>query len=488
MRDWLRKTPGTLITGKVAAIFILACVQQEATAENHGIGSAPKVTSTRTSYEEGAWHGSQNDPAPPITQQRRTTQPSRNPVPKYAQHPKAHRSVNRSAANRPATNRRPPSNPHMDPRVEPARYRSNYYRNREAEIFYDDPGYGEELPAPGGSGDIVYDDPYMEGPGGYEEGPWHEGPWHEEPYFDGGYGGCDSCGGGCGYGRPFCRFFNWVMGPDCDWCWSENLTAFAGVDAFTSPVDYDNKGNFGFDYGLDWGGPLWNSFGLGYQIGGRVVNSNLSGYDQTNTLGYFEDDPRNQYFITVGLFRRFRHCTGFQWGAVYDYLQDDYYDDVSLHQVRAEISYRGPKQLEFGFWAAINAGDDDALSIFGQETVTSFTSWETTDQYNLFLRWTSCSGNEFRVWGGATGDSDGIVGADFRLPFDDRFAIAGVANYLIPGDGAGPVGAQEEAWGIGMNLIWYPGRTAVCASHSKWRPLFQVANNATMVPRLKGSD
>lgn len=489
MRDWLRKTSGTLITGTIGAIVLIACGQRDATAEEYGIGSAPKVTNTRTSYNEDARNGSQSDPAPQIRQLRRTTQSTRNPVPKYARQPEPHRTVNRSAANRPAVNRRPPSGPRVDARVEPARYRSNYYRNREAEIFYDDPGYGEELPLPGNSGDIVYDDPYMEGPGGYEEGPWHEGPWDEGPYFDGPQGGCESCGGcggQCGYGRPLCRFFSWVVGPDCDWCWSENLTAFFGVDAFTSIVDQDNKGNFGFDYGLDWGGPLWNSFGLGYQIGARVVNSNFSGYDQNNALGFFEDDPRNQYFLTAGLFRRYRHRTGFQWGAVYDYLRDDYYIEASMHQARVEISYRGPKQLEFGGWVATNVGDDDVLTtVFNQVTPSTFTTWETTEQYNLFVRWTSCDGNEFRLWGGATGDSDGIVGADFRLPFNDRFAIAGVANYLIPEDGAGPAGALEEAWGIGMNLVWYPGRTAQSASFSKWRPLFQVANNATMVPRFK---
>ncbi len=420
--------------------------------------------------------------------QRRTIQTARNPVPRYSRRPEGRSNVQRPPAQRP-----PQAAPRVDRRVEQARYRSQQYRNREAEVFYDDPAYAEELPVPGNSGDIIYDEPYMEGSGGYQGEMWNEGDtWHEGPYFDGPQGDCESCGqsgGTCGHRRPLCRAFSWLVGSNRDWCWSENLTAFAGVDGFTSAVDFANEGNFGFDYGADWGGPLWNKFGLGYQVGGRVVQSNLSGYDLPSSFGTFEENARNQYFLTAGMFRRFRHATGMQWGVVYDYLNDDYYIDATLSQVRAEISFRGPKRIEIGVWVATNVGDDNIVlsNVFGSENPTSFVAWETTDQYNLFLRRTTRTGNEMRVWGGVTGDSDGIVGADFRVPFNDQFAIAGVFNYLIPEEGAGPIGAQQEAWGLGVNLVWYPGRTARRASSSPWRPLFQVANNATMIPALPDS-
>ena len=485
MKEWLPKTSGTLFT-MLAAMLIIAHGQQNATAGQYGYGSAPKVTGRRTT------HNRRVDPVPQMTQQRRTIQTSRNPVPRYARRPETRRNVQR-----PSVHRRPRTAPRVDPRVEQARYRSNYYRNREAEVFYDDdPAYSEELPTPDNSGDIIYDEPYMEeGGGGYGGETWHEGAawqegeiWQEGPDFG---GGCESCGQGagyCGYGHPFCRAFNWLVGSECGWCWSENLTAFAGVDAFTSPVDFENEGNFGFDYGVDWAGPLWNSFGLGYQVGGRVVQSNLSGYDQTSNFGLFDDDSRNQYFLTAGLFRRFRHATGMQWGVVYDYLSDNYYVDATLSQIRAEISIRGPKRIEIGVWTATNVGDDSfVLPNLNGQAATSFVTWETTDQYNLFLRHTTCDGNEMRIWGGVTGDSDGIVGADFRMPFNDQFAIAGVFNYLIPSEGSGPIATQQEAWGLGINLVWYPGRTAKRASNSPWRPLFNVANNATMIPNLSNS-
>ena len=42
-------------------------------------------------------------------------------------------------------------------------------------------------------------------------------------------------------------------------------------------------------------------------------------------------------------------------------------------------------------------------------------------------------------------------------------------------------GTINEAWNVSMNLIWYPGRTAVSGARSIYRPLFDVADNGTFL-------
>jgi hypothetical protein len=42
-------------------------------------------------------------------------------------------------------------------------------------------------------------------------------------------------------------------------------------------------------------------------------------------------------------------------------------------------------------------------------------------------------------------------------------------------------GHVNEAWGIGINLVWYPGARAYQELANPFRPLFNVADNATMI-------
>ncbi len=349
----------------------------------------------------------------------------------------------------------------------------------EADIFYDD-GPAERVAPPGGTpyygegpgeGDVIYEDfDAFHGHGhGHGHGDfYYPGPYEQEhyPYC----GGCESCGVGC-----CLPFFPYLF---------ENLTVFGGAEGFKSNVDFGNNGNFGLSYGVNFGRPVPFFNDLAFQVGGRVVQSNLSGYD---TVGVFETDARNQFFVTAGIFRRFRHCTGLQWGVVYDYLSDEYYVDMNLGQVRGEISFRGPKQFELGVWVAANVADDEQPVPAGANQLANFPGvigWETQDQYNFFVRRQGCGG-EFRVWGGFTDDSDGIFGGDFRAAITHRFAVVGGFNYLIPNESAEEGGFQQEAWGVGVNLVWHIGGRAQCASCSPFRPLFEVANNATMITDLQ---
>jgi hypothetical protein len=162
---------------------------------------------------------------------------------------------------------------------------------------------------------------------------------------------------------------------------------------------------------------------------------------------------------------------------VLDLLYDDYYVNMRLSQIRAELSYVGPYRRELGFMMAASTREDLA-TIFGQTEI-----WQATDQYAFFYRRTFDNGAYYRFWGGFTGRTDGLVGGDAQVPLSDSFALSTNFNYLIPDEGGG-AGASEEAWGMAISLVWYPGQRACCPSMT--RPLFNVADNASfLVDRLR---
>ncbi|MBX7168686.1 MAG: hypothetical protein K1X74_20285 [Pirellulales bacterium] len=365
----------------------------------------------------------------------------------------------------------------------------------EREIFYDDPqAPHEQLPAPTApqgqgppqgpmpQGNMQYDMPYDGGPyqGDYmPEGPGC-GPNGCGGGYDDGYGPGPGCGpGGCGVnvhgGFQFGPW--WQHGPVF-----ENLTLYAGTEAFKAPPDNGANGNFGFQEGINYGGCVSSFMDWGYQIGAQAVQTDLSGY---NTFGVNTSSARSQVFVTAGLFRRFRGPVGFQWGVVYDYLSDDYYVHANLGQIRGEISFRGGWGNEIGFWFTTGVTDDDQPFSQGASTTSVLEHWETTDLYAIFWRRQFCSGATARIWGGATGNSDGLIGGEFEVPLSCKWSVSAIANYKIPGSDEsandGTFDYQHEAWGVGMNLIWYIGGSAQCSQCNPFKPLFNVANNATMM-------
>jgi len=338
----------------------------------------------------------------------------------------------------------------------------------------------------------------------------YEGPDMPMPYE--GYGGCDTCTDGvcevgCGLADPSCGFQDPGCGiaepgcgltePSCGlgttscgscvgspgkdyWCFPvclprfKDLSVWAGVHGFRGPRDFApdagqnprSDSNFGFQEGINISGraPLVGLLfpQLSYQLGYQSVQSRLSG-TATST------DDRLQQFVTAGLFRRVK--TGLQFGVVWDMLQDDLDENVDFHQIRTEISLKSPRGREFGFWSATSVNDNVILGV----------KYEAVDMYALFYRWNFGKNYECRLWGGATGNSEGIFGGEFQAPLSDRWSLVSGFNYLIPDQGPGPLGVQQEAWNVGINLVWHMGRTARRGSRSPFRPLFAVANNGWFV-------
>lgn len=301
---------------------------------------------------------------------------------------------------------------------------------------------------------------------GPEFGPPFEGemgPSYGPKLGPGGQCGCWRCAGarlcgGCGVG--FCR------------PWIDSAAIFAGVHGFKGPSDQGQGSNFGFQEGFQLAGPapLGMLHNLGYQVGYQATQSQLSG-------NLNSDDSRDQQFLTVGLFRH-KPC-GLQWGVAWDFLNDDYNGDHDVSQIRLQASLLNRYGNEFGFWTALGAGDDTYIA--NGSTTSDY--YETVDQYVFFYRWRFENCGDARLWGGFTDESEGLFGGDLEIPLSDRFAFQASFNYLIPQDDTAPNGTIDESWNLGFNVVWYFGCKARSIHCSPYRPMFNVADNGTMIVR-----
>lgn len=295
-----------------------------------------------------------------------------------------------------------------------------------------------------------------------------------EPLYMGGPelyapGASDGCGGavsGCGghpggLGSGFC-------GVGSEW-WARDLSLFAGGHGFKGPFDQGRNGNFGLHEGVNFGSALGGPAGWGYQVGFAAVQSNFAGDQAT---GQVRRGDRDQFFFTAGIFHR-ALPGGVQWGVAFDLLRDTYYANADLKQLRTEIGYIVPGgQGEIGYFGAYGVDDDEV--VVGQTSL----SLEPTDMFAFYYRRHFDGGGQGRLWGGFTGQADGLLGADLRVPLGRSWAIENSFNYLIPRQGRGALGQAEESWGVSVRLVWYLGQPARCATRSPHHPLMNVADNS----------
>ncbi|TWT34476.1 DUF6666 family protein [Blastopirellula retiformator] len=316
-----------------------------------------------------------------------------------------------------------------------------------------------------------------------EEGPHHHGAMHGDGC------GCQSCGtgdcgpscgsscGGCGQCEtccmtciPLCFKLNW-----------DDFSVNAGVEGFKNGLNRGMDGSFGYMYGFNWGMPIGflPKSGLGFQIGMSGSNANLYGAS-------FTESSRDQTFFTVGLFRRVDW--GWQGGIAFDHLKDQWYYDVEVSQVRGQLSwvFQGCNEVGFQFSASDSEGSGAAtIDIPGTDATNNLT--ETVAATNLYTffwrrRLDDC-GRSVRLFGGWTGDSQGILGADAHVPLTQRLALDSGFTFLLPDSQQTRTRNEEEAWNIGINLVWYPFAGSKCGSTSYYRPLMNVANNGDFILR-----
>jgi hypothetical protein len=257
----------------------------------------------------------------------------------------------------------------------------------------------------------------------------------------------------------------------------QNFSEFGGVQAFKSPVDLGINGNFGFYKGVNWAVPLADQLGVGVQLGASIALSDFEG--RSGPFGH----RRDQYFVTGGLFRRATYNRGLQGGAVVDYLHDEFYVRMNLLQIRSELSYVWRCGHEVGLWAATHVLSDNqtAPTFVGTPTVT----WQSTNQYNLFYRRRFNSGATARMWVGLTDHADVTFGSDATAVLAERWAIQASYNYIWPCSSSSVPRDVRESFGATIGLVWYPGYKVPNACFGPYRPLFNVADNTTMITTAK---
>jgi len=272
---------------------------------------------------------------------------------------------------------------------------------------------------------------------------------------DGTCGTCSNCLVPCGFFFPV-----------------GNLELTAGVQGFTGPANQSaSGGSFGFNEGLNWGMPIPLFGCLGGQVGFRATQSNLSGSAAS-------DDTRRQAFVTAGLFRRVD--VGLQGGVVVDWLSDGWYRDIDLVNLRTELSWMIDGTHELGFWGTFGSKNSGDTGV-DQRLV----EWESTDLYAVFYRYNfgACEPGDARLFAGTSGQGDGLIGVDVRLPLGTTWALESNFAYLIPNEGDAvnfEADHVQESWNIGVNLVWYPGRS-LGRGDSYYRPLFRVADNGVFM-------
>ena len=313
---------------------------------------------------------------------------------------------------------------------------------------------------------------------------------HVESFYDDPYA-CED-GEECGclpmwehHDGRICAWLRQFGRPYYGWRWYRDLTVGAGVTSFTNGTDLGINGNYGANEYINWTMPFWNAFGIGWQIGARAVQT---GYQPTtvNIAGTsFVRPARDQVFVTTGFFTRAFEGRGLQGGAVYDYLSDQYIDTVDVAQIRSELSYVWGYH-EIGYWGAHNILDQNSFFLPRPAATATGT---TVDFYSAFYRLHFGDANEWRVWGGATANGEGIFGSSVRAPMTKSFAMEGMFTYLVPKasqtvplDDFGSVSTfSPAAWNVSVNLVYYPACRSRRSLASPYRPLFDVADNGSLI-------
>lgn len=274
-----------------------------------------------------------------------------------------------------------------------------------------------------------------------------------------------------------------VPAGDCPCCdaatgWFDELTLFGGLDGSKQPQDFGVNANLGGHVHFNWGLPLSERLGIGVQFGSTLIASD-NAVQVHELLG--EKTTRFQNFNTVGLFQR--TDSGWAWGFVYDWLQEDTYDDFSLGQWRLRGSYDAGPCDQFG--VTVNLSDDSDTGVYSGPTPVTVTLrpidqanfywrhwWETGTQSTCWLGMASEHSENNAVTGPGNEHNDAFLfGADILAPLNDYLAIYGETNIMLPAD-TGTVDAF-------MGIRFFPGGGAKRARRGRYAPLLPVAAPTT---------
>lgn len=271
---------------------------------------------------------------------------------------------------------------------------------------------------------------------------------------------------------------------DCPGYWGccgflQNLQLETGALAMRNPLDFEDSGNFGAQFALNWASAQPLFCGLNVQAGARATQLDFNG---TAANGFETSNARTQVFWTAGVFFRApAGVDGWSAGVVYDSLIEDYYRKYELSQLRAELSYSFGGLVDIGFRGAFALNEDEFDFLRLDDELTVEATATATSYYTMFLRTNFDQGAQATVFGGVTEWNEAVVGASAEAPLSDSFAVKGGATYIIPSErGLGSL-RDEETWNVSAGFVWYLGGGARANLSGGARPLFDVADNGTFL-------
>jgi hypothetical protein len=255
---------------------------------------------------------------------------------------------------------------------------------------------------------------------------------------------------------------------------------FVGLDGSKGPEDLGVNADFGGRAAVNWSYPVLEKYGLGAQVGSAFNYANNAERILRSIDGTRE---RTQSFSTAGLFQRTHF--GLNWGVVFDFLYEDYYQRLEFGQVRGQIGYACGCG-EVGVWGTVRTFGDTAV-VDGQRF-----ELRPIMQGNLFWKHTWRDEINTRAWIGvaeehgrfvllAPGNSPVhhplVFGADLYVPLSDYLALFGEANFTTPND-TGTISAT-------LGIAFYPGGTAKGVARNRFAPMLAPANNQSFALDLR---
>ncbi|MEQ8837606.1 MAG: hypothetical protein RID07_12440 [Lacipirellulaceae bacterium] len=263
--------------------------------------------------------------------------------------------------------------------------------------------------------------------------------------------------------------------------WRDTLSLFLGYEGSKQPQDFGVNAHFGGRTAINWGVPLVEDWGLGFQIGSAINASSNAVQVNERVEG---NSSRTQSFTTVGLFQRLDN--GLKWGVAHDFLYQRYYDDFTLSQWRGYFGYQLSQRNEVGVRMAFHEKEDEGF--FG----TSGVQLRAIDQGSVYWRHTFQQGAQLGCWFGvaeghnepniALGDlprQNGVFayGSDVFCPITDRMALFGEANFLTPAD----TGTVDAFLGVEI----FPWGGARRGRSRRFSPVQSVGGNTSMSVDLR---
>ena len=257
--------------------------------------------------------------------------------------------------------------------------------------------------------------------------------------------------------------------------------ASLGPDGAKQPQDFGANANLGLGANLSYSAPIVPELGIGFQIGTRATFTG-------NGVQVFEilDEPKDRFqsFTTVGVFQRLDN--GFSFGAVYDFLTQESFDNFTLGQWRLRVSKEISPIDEIGvtlnFSARSDTGSFNAIPVV----------LDPIEQLHVYLRRRWQSGVTTSFWVGvadAHSEENVLIGtlprktnpilfgSELHVPLNQWLAISGETNLIMPAD----TGAIDAYLGI----EFAPQGTARSRSRrNRFRALLPVASNPSFTVDL----